>query len=91
VINDVATTIVSSGALLFLIMAWITIHFGRNPKNGGSPPKDNTDVNIMNFITMVSLFVIMVWLINDAPDSLIADTTVSASIMTCTDGCGYSF
>jgi len=27
----------------------------------------------MNCITVVCLFVIMVWLMNDAPDSLIAD------------------
>ena len=79
-INDVTTIIVASGAMLFVIMAWITIHFGRNPRNEGSPPKDNSDVNVMNFISVVSLFVIMVWLINDAPDNLIADTTVSASV-----------
>ena len=36
----------------------------------GVLPKDNSDVNIMNFISVVSLFVIMVWLINDAADSL---------------------
>jgi len=24
------------------------IHFGRNPRIGGSPPKDNSDVKIMN-------------------------------------------
>ena len=58
----------------------MTIHFGKNPRNGGSPPKDNKDVNIMNFISLVSLFVIIVWLINDTPDNLIADTTVSASV-----------
>jgi hypothetical protein len=34
----------------------------------------------MNFIIVVSLFVIMVWLISDAADSLIAHTTVSASV-----------
>ena len=38
----VTTTTVASGAMLFVIMAWITIHFGRNPRNGGSPPKDNS-------------------------------------------------
>jgi len=32
----------------------------------------------MNFLSAVSLFVIMVWLMSDAQDSLIADTTVSA-------------
>ena len=74
-INYVTTTIVASGAMLFVIMAWTTIHFDRNPRNGGSPPKDNSDLNIMKFISVVSLFVIMVWLINDAPYSLIADTS----------------
>lgn len=29
---------------------------------------------------MVSLFVIIVWLINDTPDNLIAVTTVSANV-----------
>jgi len=33
----------------------------------------SSDVNIMNFISVASLFAIMVWLINDAHDSLIAD------------------
>jgi len=36
--------------MLFVIIAWITIHSGRNPRNGGSPPRDNSDVNIINFI-----------------------------------------
>jgi hypothetical protein len=40
-------------------MAWMTIHFGRNPRNGGSPPKDRSDVNSMNFISVISLFVII--------------------------------
>ena len=44
-----------------------------------SPPRDISDVNNMNFISVASLFVIMVWLINYAPDNLVADTTVSAS------------
>ena len=46
----------------------------------GVPPRSNSNVNIMKFISVASLFVIMVWLINDATDSLIADTTVSASV-----------
>ena len=79
-INDVTTTTVASGVMLFVVIAWITIHFGRNPRNGGSPPRDNSDVNFMNFISVVSLSVNMVWLINDVPESLIADTTVSASV-----------
>jgi len=64
---------------------WITekllvAFLGRKPRNGRSLPRDSSDVNIMNFISVASLFVIMVWLINDAPDSLIADPTVSASV-----------
>ena len=39
-ISDVITTIVARGAMLFIIMAWIIIHFGRKPRNGGSPPRD---------------------------------------------------
>ena len=54
--------------------------FGINPRNGGSPPKDNNDANIVNFISVASLFVNMVWLINDAPDNLIADITVSVRV-----------
>jgi len=80
VINDVTTTIVASGVMLFVIMAWIIIHFGRKPRNWGSPPRDSSDVNIMNFISVASLLVIKVWLINDVLDNLIADTTVSASV-----------
>jgi hypothetical protein len=34
----------------------------------------------MNFVSVVSLFVVMVWLINDVPGGLIVDTTVSASV-----------
>jgi hypothetical protein len=37
-------------------------------------------INLFNFVSVVSLFVLMVWLINDTPDSLMADTTVSASV-----------
>ena len=35
-------------------------------------------MNITNFISVVSLFIIMVLLFNDAPDSFMADTIVSA-------------
>jgi hypothetical protein len=34
----------------------------------------------MNLISVISLFVCIVWLMNDAPDNLIADTTVKASV-----------
>jgi hypothetical protein len=47
-INDFTTKIVASGSILFVIMAWIITDFGRNPRNGGSPPEGNSDVNIMN-------------------------------------------
>jgi hypothetical protein len=80
VIIDVTTTIVASGAILFVIIARITIHFSRNPRKGGSPPGDSSDVNIINFISVDYLFVITVWLINDTPDYLMADNTVSASV-----------
>ena len=43
-----------------MIVAWIIIHFGMNPRNGGTPPKGSREVNVMNFISVVSLFVIMV-------------------------------
>lgn len=79
-IREVTTTIVASGVMLFVIMAWMTIHLGRNPRNGGNPPSDSNDVNIMNFISAVSLFVSMVWLMKDTPDNLMADTTVRASV-----------
>jgi len=42
--------------MLFIIIAWITIHFSRNPSNGGSPPKDNSDVNIISFTLRFSIF-----------------------------------
>lgn len=29
--------------MLFVDNDWITSHFGKNPKNGGSPPKDNNE------------------------------------------------
>jgi hypothetical protein len=38
-----------------LLIDWITIHFGRNPINGGSPPKDNKEVKVMYLINGVSL------------------------------------
>ena len=34
----------------------------------------------MNFIRVASLFVVIIWLINDTSDSLMADTTISASV-----------
>jgi Trk-type K+ transport system membrane component len=75
VTSAVTTTIVASGAILFVIMVRITIHFGKNPRNRGTPSKDNNNVNIINFISVVSLFVITVWLIKDVPDSLRDDSS----------------
>ena len=48
VINDITTAVVAREVNVFVILARITIRFGRNPRNGGSPPKDNSDVNIMH-------------------------------------------
>lgn len=79
-IKDVTTIIVARGARLFIIMAWIIIHFGRNPRKGGSPPRESNEVNIINLVIVMSLFVIMVWLINDVPDSLMVNTTVTARV-----------
>jgi hypothetical protein len=30
-----------------------------DPRNGGSPPKDSSDVKVINFVSVVSLFVTM--------------------------------
>ena len=38
-ISDVTTTTVAIGANVFIIIASIIIHFGRNPKNGGNPQR----------------------------------------------------
>jgi len=46
------------GVNLFVIMNGMTSHIGTNPKNWGSPPKDSNYVNIINFITLASFFVI---------------------------------
>lgn len=78
-ISDATTIMVAMGISLFMVIAWMINHFGRNPRNGGSPPKESSDVNIMNFISLVSLLVIMVWLMNDTLDSLMTDSTVSTS------------
>jgi hypothetical protein len=54
----------------------VTQDSGKTPTNARTPPKDNSNVNIIHFISVVSLFVIMVWLMNDTSDSFMADTTV---------------
>lgn len=73
------TIIVASGVMLFVVSAWMVIHFGRNPRNGGNPPSDSSDVNIMNFVRVVSLFVIRIWLMNDVFDNFKMDVTVITS------------
>ena len=54
-----------------LIIDWITIHFGKNPKNGGNPPRQRRDENSRNFITLLLLFIKNVWLINEICKGLI--------------------
>lgn len=34
---------------LINIKDWITIHLGKNPKNGGIPPSDNKLIEKINF------------------------------------------
>jgi len=63
VISDVTTMTIARRVKLYVIIAWITIHFGRNPRNEGGSPTDGSDMNIMNFINMLFLFVIQVWLV----------------------------
>ena len=48
-----------------LTIDWITIHFGKNPKNGGKPPSERRDENRRNFITLLLLFIRNVWLIKE--------------------------
>lgn len=31
------------------VNCWINNHFGKNPKNGGNPPKDKKFINNVNF------------------------------------------
>ena len=59
---------------MYVIIVWIKIHFGGNPRNGGSSPKDNSDVNIMNFISVACCYGFVK---DDAPYSLMTDTTIS--------------
>lgn len=38
---NVNTTIMNDNIImLFVINTWIVIHLGKNPRNGGSPPRD---------------------------------------------------
>lgn len=38
-------------------------HFGKNPKNGGKPPKDNKGINNIIFKNLLELNNLKVWLI----------------------------
>jgi hypothetical protein len=49
--------------LLFIVMYWITIHFGANPKKGGNPPSESKSVNIKNLINGLLFIIKKVWLI----------------------------
>lgn len=49
--------------ILFLINNSMIIHLGKNPKNGGKPPKDNNKINIEAFINLFKLNILNVWLI----------------------------
>jgi hypothetical protein len=39
------------------------IHLGKNPKNGGNPPKDNKSKNSEIFISLFLYNILKVWLI----------------------------
>lgn len=43
----------TKAVILLSINDCITIHFGRNPSIGGSPPRDKSDVIIMNLISVL--------------------------------------
>lgn len=49
--------------ILFCIIKLITIHFGKNPKNGGKPPRDNRFKKIDSLI-IVFILLKNNWLIN---------------------------
>jgi len=38
-------------------------HLGKNPRNGGSPPKDSKDKKIKIFIKKLELNILKVWVI----------------------------
>lgn len=63
---------------LFTIIVWITIHFGRNPIKGGSPPSDKRVVNNMNLMDDF-LFPVITWLMNEILNNLVIVVMVSVS------------
>jgi hypothetical protein len=44
-----------------LLIDWITIHLGKNPRNGGSPPKDSKEINKLNFTKGFWLKKVNIW------------------------------
>jgi hypothetical protein len=63
-VSDITTIAVIITLNPFIINIWITIHFGRNPMNGGSPLNDS---RVMNSIYLIVdfLLTIITWLINE--------------------------
>lgn len=49
---------------LFIIIVWMTVHFGKNPMNGGRPPSESRFVNKINLV-VVFPFTDIVWLMNE--------------------------
>lgn len=54
-INKIKTLFIS-------IRGWITIHFGRNPKNGGNPPNDSMFIIINILVSVDSVLAEKIWL-----------------------------
>lgn len=47
--------------MLFFTKISIIIHFGKNPKNGGSPPKEINRINNEIFINLLVWNILNVW------------------------------
>lgn len=39
-----------TGDICELTDIWMTNHFGKNPRNGGNPPKDRRLISTINFV-----------------------------------------
>jgi hypothetical protein len=63
---------------LFAIISWITVHLGRNPMNGGSPPSDKSVMNSRNLV-VAFLFTIVVWFTNEILNDLATAVTDDVS------------
>lgn len=44
------------------VITSIINHLGKNPKKGGRPPKDNKVMNILDFISLLFVYILKVWL-----------------------------